>query len=71
MNELISLVFSGKSFGGMTQSGSGVIGLSSSGIGFNQSGLVLILGRYAVLVSSEFEIFIASGIGTSSTGCSE
>ncbi|GJZ69613.1 hypothetical protein Tco_0633163 [Tanacetum coccineum] len=66
MNELISLVCCR-----MTQSGSGVAGLSSSGTGFNQSSLVFILGRRATSVSSESEIFTSSGIGTSSTGCSE
>nr|GEV12797.1 hypothetical protein [Tanacetum cinerariifolium] len=48
----------------MIQSGSRDSGLSSSGTGFNQSGLVLILGSYAVLMSSESKIFISSGIGT-------
>ncbi|GKG42316.1 hypothetical protein Tco_0476614, partial [Tanacetum coccineum] len=38
---------------------------------FNQSSLVLILGRCAVAVSSKSEIFTSSGIGTSLTGCSE
>nr|GFC43188.1 hypothetical protein [Tanacetum cinerariifolium] len=38
---------------------------------FNQLGLVLILGRCAASMSSESEIFTSSGIGTSSTGCSE
>ncbi|GJU86438.1 hypothetical protein Tco_1293984 [Tanacetum coccineum] len=62
---------SGKSFGGMTQSDFRVAGLSSSGTGFNQSGHALILGRCAVLVSFESEIFTSSDIGTSSTGCLE
>ncbi|GKC78227.1 hypothetical protein Tco_1129001 [Tanacetum coccineum] len=48
----------------MIQFGSAVSGLSSSGTGFNQSGLVLILGRCAISVSSESEIFTSSGIGT-------
>nr|GEV12798.1 hypothetical protein [Tanacetum cinerariifolium] len=46
----------------MIQSGSRDSGLSSSGTGFNQSGLVLILGSYVVLMSSESKIFISSGI---------
>nr|GEX24304.1 hypothetical protein [Tanacetum cinerariifolium] len=62
---------SGKSVEGMIQSGSRVSGLSSSGTGFNQSGLVLILGRCAVSVSSESEIFTSSGIDTYLTGCSK
>ncbi|GKG20781.1 hypothetical protein Tco_0380582 [Tanacetum coccineum] len=36
-----------RSFIGMDQSGSEVIGLSSSGIGFNHYGLYLIFGRWA------------------------
>ncbi|GJX98134.1 hypothetical protein Tco_0355153 [Tanacetum coccineum] len=62
---------SGKSFGGMTQSGLGVSGAYSSGNSFNQSGLVLIFGRWATPVSSEFERCTSSGIGTSLTGCSD
>ncbi|GJU59449.1 hypothetical protein Tco_1237215 [Tanacetum coccineum] len=61
---------SSKSFGGITQSGSGVSGASSSGNGFNQSGRVLIFGRWATPVSSESERYTSSGIGMSSTGCS-
>ncbi|GJT08864.1 hypothetical protein Tco_0843326, partial [Tanacetum coccineum] len=60
-----------KSFGGMTQSGSGVFGASYSGKGFNQSGRVLIFGRWAAPVSSDFERCMSSGIGTPSTGCSD
>nr|GEY54554.1 DDB1- and CUL4-associated factor homolog 1 [Tanacetum cinerariifolium] len=52
----------GKSVGGMIQSGFRVSGLSFSGTGFNQSGHVLILGRCAVSVSSESEIFTSSSI---------
>ncbi|GJW87378.1 hypothetical protein Tco_0162718 [Tanacetum coccineum] len=58
-----------RSFVGMDQSGSGVPGLSSSGIGFNHSGLGLIFGRWEKSVSSESDIFAVSCIGTSSTGC--
>ncbi|GKD63779.1 hypothetical protein Tco_1305887, partial [Tanacetum coccineum] len=47
---------------GITQAGSRVAGLSSSGIGFNHSGLVLICGRCAELVSSESDILAVSGI---------
>nr|GEY36468.1 hypothetical protein [Tanacetum cinerariifolium] len=54
---------SGRSVKGMIQFGLRVLGLSFAGRGFNQSGLILILGRYAVLVSSESEIFTLSGIG--------
>nr|GEV69686.1 hypothetical protein [Tanacetum cinerariifolium] len=54
-----------KSFGGMTQSS---LGVSSSGKGFNQSGLVLIFRRWAAPVSSDFERCISSGIGLSLTG---
>ncbi|GJT93378.1 hypothetical protein Tco_1082223 [Tanacetum coccineum] len=64
MNKLISPVCRR----GMTQSGFGDAGLSSSITSFNQSGLVLTLRRCAISVSSEFEIFVSSGIGTSSTG---
>nr|GEX44965.1 putative ribonuclease H-like domain-containing protein [Tanacetum cinerariifolium] len=63
--------YSGKSVRGMIQSGSEVSGLSSSNTCFNQSSLVLILGRCVVSVSSESEIFTSSGIGMSSTGCLE
>ncbi|GKD20061.1 hypothetical protein Tco_1221764 [Tanacetum coccineum] len=62
---------SGKSFGGMTQSGSGVSCVSSSGKGVNQFGLVLIFGRWATPVSSDSERCISSGIGSSLTGCSD
>ncbi|GKG48767.1 hypothetical protein Tco_0512914, partial [Tanacetum coccineum] len=61
----------GKSFGGMTQSGSGVSGMSSSGTGFNQSGLVLIFRRWAALISFDFERCISSTIRLSSTGYSD
>ncbi|GKE71467.1 hypothetical protein Tco_1529539 [Tanacetum coccineum] len=61
---------SGKSFGGMTQSGLGISGVSSSGEGFNKSGLVLIFGRWAALVSSDSKRCISSCIGSSLTGCS-
>ncbi|GKE14835.1 hypothetical protein Tco_1422412 [Tanacetum coccineum] len=54
---------------GMTQEGSGVAGLSSSGIGFNHSGLYLIFGRWAESVSSKSDILAESNIGMSSTGC--
>nr|GEZ66223.1 hypothetical protein [Tanacetum cinerariifolium] len=47
---------------GITQAGSGVAGLSSSRIGFNHSGLCLIFGRCAELVSSESDILAISGI---------
>ncbi|GKG18795.1 hypothetical protein Tco_0373093, partial [Tanacetum coccineum] len=39
--------------------------------GFNQSGLVLIFRRWAALISFDFERCISSGIGLSSTGCSD
>ncbi|GJY70876.1 hypothetical protein Tco_0474579 [Tanacetum coccineum] len=71
MKEPISLVFRSKSFGGITQSGSGVFGVSSSSIGFNQSGLVLIFGRWAAPVSSYSERCISSLIRLSSTGGGE
>ncbi|GKC73564.1 hypothetical protein Tco_1119447 [Tanacetum coccineum] len=48
-----------------------MVGLSSSRIGFNYSGLGWIFGRYAELVSSKLGIFAVSGIGMSSTGYSE
>ncbi|GJZ42562.1 hypothetical protein Tco_0589817 [Tanacetum coccineum] len=62
---------SGKSFGGMTQSSSGVSDVSSSSIGFNHYGLVLIFGRWAAPVSSDSERCISFGIGSSLTGCSD
>ncbi|GJR77533.1 hypothetical protein Tco_0089898 [Tanacetum coccineum] len=65
MNDPISPVFQRKD-----QSGSGVAGLSSSGIGFNHSGLYLIFRRWAESVSSESDMFAVSGIGISLTGCS-
>ncbi|GJX39834.1 hypothetical protein Tco_0253137 [Tanacetum coccineum] len=75
MNELYVrlniLRLTGKSFGGMTQFSLGVSGVSSSGTGFTKSGLVLIFGRWATLVSSYYEICTSSGIGTSSTGYSD
>ncbi|GJR56105.1 hypothetical protein Tco_1406626 [Tanacetum coccineum] len=43
----------------------GVSGLSSSGTGFNQSGLVLIFKRWATSVSSESERCTSSGIRSS------
>nr|GEW12421.1 hypothetical protein [Tanacetum cinerariifolium] len=46
----------------MTQAGFGVAGLSSSEIGFNHSGLCLIFGRWAELVSSESDMLAVSGI---------
>ncbi|GJQ93333.1 hypothetical protein Tco_0004472 [Tanacetum coccineum] len=69
MNDPISPVFLSKSFGRTGQSGSGVSGLSSSGIGFNHSGLYLIFGRWAKSMSSKSDILVVSGIGMSSTGC--
>ncbi|GKD99930.1 hypothetical protein Tco_1387914 [Tanacetum coccineum] len=53
----------------MTQYGLGFSDLSSSGTGFNQSGLVLIFGRWATPVSSDYERCTSSGIRTSSIGC--
>nr|GEU81011.1 hypothetical protein [Tanacetum cinerariifolium] len=53
----------------MTQSGLGVFGVSSSGKGFNQSGLVLIFRRWATPVSSDYKRCISSGIRSSLTGC--
>ncbi|GJS44468.1 hypothetical protein Tco_0569511 [Tanacetum coccineum] len=55
----------------MTQSGSGVSDVSSSGIGFNHYGLVLIFGRWATPVSFDSERCISSGIGSSLTDCSD
>nr|GEX13665.1 hypothetical protein [Tanacetum cinerariifolium] len=52
----------------MAQFGSGVSGLSSSGIGFNQSSFVLTFRRWATPVSSESEICASSGIRMSLTG---
>ncbi|GKD23986.1 hypothetical protein Tco_1225689, partial [Tanacetum coccineum] len=60
-----------KSFRGMIQSGSGVSGVSSSGTGFNQSGLVLIFGRWAASVSSDYERCISFRIRLSSMSCSD
>ncbi|GJS25188.1 hypothetical protein Tco_0453820 [Tanacetum coccineum] len=60
---------SGKSFGGMTQSGSGVSDASSSGNGFNQPSRVLIFRWWAAPVSSESKRCTSSGIRTSSTCC--
>ncbi|GJT22091.1 hypothetical protein Tco_0892028 [Tanacetum coccineum] len=57
---------SGKLFGGMTQSGSGVSDASSDN-GFNQSSRVLIFRRWATSVSSDSERCISSGIGLLST----
>ncbi|GJW84689.1 hypothetical protein Tco_0157834 [Tanacetum coccineum] len=54
----------------MTQVGSGVASLSSSGIGFNHSDLCLIFGRWTESVSCELDILAESGVGMSSTGCS-
>nr|GEW15210.1 hypothetical protein [Tanacetum cinerariifolium] len=62
---------SGKSVRGMIQPGSGVSSMFSSGTGFNQSGLVLVLGRCETSMSSESDIVTSSGIGTSSMGCLE
>ncbi|GKC68959.1 hypothetical protein Tco_1114842 [Tanacetum coccineum] len=45
----------------MNQSGSGVFGASSYGKGFNQSGRVLIFGRWATPVSSDSKRCISSG----------
>ncbi|GKB49259.1 hypothetical protein Tco_0900012 [Tanacetum coccineum] len=57
---------------GMTQTGSRVAGLSSSGIGFNHSGLGLIFRRYAESVSSESKILAISGIDDcGARGCDE
>ncbi|GKG39254.1 hypothetical protein Tco_0463399, partial [Tanacetum coccineum] len=55
---------------GMTQTCSGVAGLSSSGISFNHYGIGLIFRRCGESVSSKSEILVVSGIGMSSTGCS-
>ncbi|GJY72207.1 hypothetical protein Tco_0475910, partial [Tanacetum coccineum] len=55
---------------GMTQAGSGVASLSSSGIGFNHSGLCLIFGRWTESVSCQSDILAEIGVGMSSTGCS-
>nr|GFA04655.1 hypothetical protein [Tanacetum cinerariifolium] len=46
----------------MTQFGSGVAGLSSSGIGFNHSGLGLMFKRWVESVSSESDISVVSSI---------
>nr|GFA74576.1 hypothetical protein [Tanacetum cinerariifolium] len=46
-----------------------VFGVSSSGKGFNLSGLVSIFGRWATPVSFSSETRISSGIGSSLTGC--
>ncbi|GJZ57782.1 hypothetical protein Tco_0613276 [Tanacetum coccineum] len=54
----------------ITQVGSGVASLSSSGIGFNHSDLCLIFGRWTESVSCELDILAESGVGMSSTGCS-
>ncbi|GKG12476.1 hypothetical protein Tco_0346713 [Tanacetum coccineum] len=51
----------------MTQSGSGVSN-ASFGNGFNQSGRVLIIRRWAAPVSFEYERCTLSGIGMSSIG---
>ncbi|GJV05159.1 hypothetical protein Tco_1338728 [Tanacetum coccineum] len=55
----------------MTHSGSDVFDDSSSGIGFNQFGLVLIFRRWAAPVSSDYERCISSGIRSSVTGCKD
>ncbi|GKA71146.1 ribonuclease H-like domain-containing protein [Tanacetum coccineum] len=65
---LVNLISSGTWDVGMTQAGSGVAGLSSSGIGFNHSGLGLTCGRCAKPVSSKSDILVESGIGMSLTG---
>nr|GEY43745.1 hypothetical protein [Tanacetum cinerariifolium] len=48
----------------MTQSGSGVVGLSSYRTGFIQSGLVFNLGRHVMLMSSKYETFTLSVIAS-------
>nr|GEW58756.1 hypothetical protein [Tanacetum cinerariifolium] len=55
----------------MTQSSSCVSSVSSSGKGVNQSGLVLIFGRWAAPVSFDSERCISTSIGSSLTGCSD
>ncbi|GKG45091.1 hypothetical protein Tco_0495169, partial [Tanacetum coccineum] len=57
---------------GMTQAGSGVIGLSSSGIGFNYSSLGLTCGRCPDAVPFELDILFVSGIDDCEAGgCDE
>ncbi|GJU77879.1 hypothetical protein Tco_0717950 [Tanacetum coccineum] len=53
---------------GMTQVGSGVAGLSSSGIGFNHSGLGVFFGRCAEPVSYELDIFVVPCIDDCGAG---
>ncbi|GJX50499.1 hypothetical protein Tco_0277344 [Tanacetum coccineum] len=61
---------SGKSFGGMVYSGSGVAGLLPSGIGLNHI-VVDTLGMWALSVSSRSETCPSSYIGVLSEDCSD
>nr|GEY51209.1 hypothetical protein [Tanacetum cinerariifolium] len=60
----VNLISSGIWDKGMTQAGSGVAGLSLSGIGFNHSGLCLIFGRWVESVSSESDILTSTMLMT-------